>query len=100
MSRARRGPTIADRILEENRKRIEKYPAVAFHRDAGEEVRRLLGALDALAQDHWPELAGALRTTGYSMTSLDMLNLDSQLRYLSSMDARRSRSSCCAWSPS
>jgi hypothetical protein len=81
-----KGPDHADRILEENRKRIEKYPAVPFHKDAGEEVRRLLGALDSLAQDLWPELAGALRTTGYSMTSLDMLNLDSQLRCLSSMD--------------
>ena len=81
-----KGPDLADRILEENRKRIEKYPDVPFHKDAGEEVRRLLGALDTLAQEHWPELAGALRTTGYSMTSLDMLNLDSQLRYLSSMD--------------
>jgi hypothetical protein len=81
-----KGPSHADRILEENRKRIEKYPDVPFHKDAGEEVRRLLGALDTLAQDHWPELAGALRSTGWSMTSLDMLNLDSQLRYLSSMD--------------
>jgi hypothetical protein len=81
-----KGPDLADRILEENRKRIEKYPDVPFHKDAGEEVRRLLGALDTLAQEHWPELAGALRTTGFSMTSLDMLNLDSQLRYLSSMD--------------
>ncbi len=81
-----KGPSHADRILEENRKRIEKYPDVPFHKDAGEEVRRLLGALDTLAQDHWPELAGALRSTGWSMTSLDMLNLDSQLRFLSSMD--------------
>lgn len=81
-----KAPSHADRILEENRKRIEKYPDVPFHKDAGEEVRRLLGALDTLAQDHWPEMAGALRSTGWSMTSLDMLNLDSQLRYLSSMD--------------
>jgi hypothetical protein len=81
-----RAPDIADKILEENRKRIEKYEDVPFHKDASEEVRRLLGALDGLAQESWPELAGALRNTGYSMNSLDMLNLDSQLRYLSSPD--------------
>lgn len=81
-----KGPDMADKVLEENRKRIEKYPDVPFHKDASEETRRLLGALDTLGQEHWPELAGALRTTGFSMTSLDMLNLDSQLRFLSSMD--------------
>jgi hypothetical protein len=81
-----KAPDIADKILEENRKRIEKYADMPFHKDAREEVRRLLGALDALAQESWPELAGALRNTGYSMNSLDMLNLDSQLRYLSSPD--------------
>jgi hypothetical protein len=81
-----KGPDLADRVLEENRRRIEKYTDVPFHKDAGEEVRRLLGALDTLAQEHWAELTGALRNTSYSMTSLDMLNLDSQLRFLSSMD--------------
>jgi len=83
-SEGEKAPDIADKILEENRKRIEKYPDTPVHKDAGEEVRRLLGALDTLAQESWPELAGALRNTGYSMSSLDMLNLDSQLRYLSS----------------
>jgi hypothetical protein len=81
-----KGPDLADKVLEENRKRIEKYPDVPFHKDAGEETRRLLGALNTLAQDHWPEMAGALRTTTFSMNSLEMLNLDSQLRFLASPD--------------
>lgn len=81
-----KAPDIADKILEENRKRIEKYADAPFHKDASEEVRRLVGALNTLAEESWPELAGALRNTGYSMNSIDMLNLDSQLRYLSSQD--------------
>jgi hypothetical protein len=81
-----KGPDLADKVLEENRKRIEKYPDVQFSRDANEETRRLVGALNALVEEHWPELAGALRTTTFSMNSLEMLNLDSQLRFLSSPD--------------
>jgi hypothetical protein len=99
-SEGEKAPDIADKILEENRKRIEKYPDTPVHKDAGEEVRRLLGALDTLAQESWPELAGALRNTGYSMSSLDMLNLDSQLRYLSSPARDEVPSSSSAWSRS
>ena len=76
----------ADKVIEENRRRIEKYPDIPFHPDAGEEVRRLLGALDALGKEYWPELNMLLRDTAYYMTSPEMLKLDSQLRYLASRD--------------
>lgn len=76
--------SFADKILEENRKRIEKYPDVQFHNDAGEEVRRLVGALSGLEKDHWPDLSTALRDTMYAMSSAEMLALDSQLRFLAS----------------
>jgi hypothetical protein len=74
----------ADKVLEENRKRIAKYPDIRFNNDAGEEVRRLLGALSTLERERWPELSTALRDTMYSRNSSEMLTLDSQLRFLSS----------------
>jgi hypothetical protein len=75
-------PSFADKVLAENRKRIEKYPDVPFDNDAGEEVRRLAGALARLLQEYWPELSAALHDTMYAMNSSEMLTLDSQLRYL------------------
>ncbi|MCX7032174.1 MAG: hypothetical protein NTU62_18945 [Spirochaetes bacterium] len=76
-------PDIADKVIEENRKRIVKYRDSGFHPDASEDARRLLGALQQIAEDHWPALTSALRETASNMNSLEMLNLDSQLRYLS-----------------
>jgi hypothetical protein len=73
---------IADKVIEENRRRIAKYPVTDFHPDASEESRRLLGALQQVADDHWPALTSALRETASNMNSLEMLGLDSQLRYL------------------
>jgi hypothetical protein len=81
---AEKEPSFADKVLEENRKRIEKYPDVPFHSDAGEEVRRLVGALSELERTHWPDLTVALRDTMYAMNSSEMLALDSQLRFLAS----------------
>lgn len=75
--------SIADKVIEENRERIAKYRDAAFHPDAGEEARRLLGALQQVADAYWPSLTSALRETSSNMNSLEMLNLDSQLRYLS-----------------
>ena len=75
-------PSFADKVLEENRRRVTKYPDVAFHADAGEEVRRLVGALSTLLQEKWPDLSTALKDTMYAMTSSEMLSLDSQLRFL------------------
>jgi hypothetical protein len=74
---------IADKVIEENRKRIAKYRDSDFHPDASEDARRLLGALQQIAEEHWPALTSALRDTASNMNSLEMLNLDSQLRYLS-----------------
>ena len=76
------GPDIADKVIEENRRRIAKYRDSSFHPDASEDARRLLGALQQIAEEHWPALTSALRDTASNMNSLEMLNLDSQLRYL------------------
>lgn len=79
-----RQQSFADRVLEENRKRIIKYPDVVFTEGAGEEVRRLLGALTDLLRERWHEIGAALQDTMYSMSSSEMLTLDSTLRYLAS----------------
>lgn len=77
---------IADKVLEENRRRIQGYPDLNFHNDANPEIRRLAGALNALAGDRWQQLSNSLRATAYSMTSTEMLALDSRLRSLSSVE--------------
>ena len=81
---AEKEESFADRVLEENHKRIAKYPDLRFDGDAGEEVRRLVGALTALEKERWHDLGAALQDTMYAPSSSEMLNLDSQLRYLSS----------------
>ena len=78
--------SFADRVLEENRQRIIKYPDIPFHTDASEETRRLLGALSDLLRERWQGIGEALRNTMYSMSSSEMLALDSQLRSLASAD--------------
>ncbi len=81
---ADRRPSFADKVLEENVALIAKYREVPFHPDAGEEVRRLAGALTELAGKRWQDLGRALQETMYAMSSSEMLSLDSQLRYLAS----------------
>ncbi|HUI71276.1 MAG TPA: hypothetical protein VL354_12220 [Spirochaetia bacterium] len=83
---AEKQQSIADRVVEENRKRIAKYPDIAFHPDASEEVRRLLGALSVLLRDRWEKLGDALQRTMYSMSSSEMLSLDSKLHSLAATD--------------
>ncbi len=81
---AEKKQSFADKVLEENRARMAGYRDVVFHPDAGEEVRRLAGALTNLAGVRWQDLTSALADTMYAMSSSEMLSLDSQLRYLSS----------------
>ena len=59
---------------------------MVFAEGAGEETRRLLGALSTLRRERWPEIGTALRETMYAMSSSEMLTLDSQLHFLASTD--------------
>jgi len=77
---ARQGVT--DRILEEQRERVRGYPDLLFHPDANEELRRMLGALSTLLEEHWDDLTKVLRGTSYSQRSGTMANLEHELRYL------------------
>ena len=79
---AEKEPSFADKVLEENLKKITKYPELAVHADAGEEVRRLAGAMAGIARARWQDLGVALQETMYAMTSSEMLALDSQLHDL------------------
>ena len=78
-----------DKVLEQQRQMIRKYPDITFHRDADEEPRRLLGALCDLEQRHWDSLMRVLRDTAYSRTSLVSSNLENRLRYLAVLDSDR-----------
>jgi hypothetical protein len=78
-----------ERILEEQRERVRKYPDVAIHATANEEIRRLVGAMSTLEAEQWPRLSGPLRDTTYSRSSLTMTNLESRLRYLASLGTDR-----------
>jgi hypothetical protein len=75
-------PGFADRILEENRKRIEKYPALEIHQDAPEEIQRLFGALNRLELEYWPDLYAPLRSTSFSLNTKTMIALENQLHQL------------------
>lgn len=76
----------ADKVVEENLKRIEKYPDFPLHKDASVEIRRLLGALSELEQRRWRDITVALRNTAYSINSVEMLTLDARLRSLAAVD--------------
>jgi hypothetical protein len=85
---AEKEPSFADKVLDENRARIEKYRDLVFHPDAGEEVRRLVGALTELGGERWQNLGLALQETMYATSSSEMLSVDSQLRFLTSPDGQ------------
>ena len=52
----------ADRILEENKRRIAKYPPLQIHPDASEEVERLFGCLYTLEREYWPDIEKYMRS--------------------------------------
>jgi hypothetical protein len=78
-----------ERIFQQNLEKIRKYREINFHPTANEEIKRLVGALSSLEEDHWPPLAAILRDVSYSQGSLTMANLEAQLRYLGSLGADR-----------
>ena len=75
----------ADQVVKELRVKIEKYPAIRIHKDANPEIRHLLGALNELEGDFTPPLQDALKNTNYAFNTQTMMNLDAQLRSLSSI---------------
>lgn len=78
-----------ERIYQQNLERIRKYPEINIHPTANEEIKRLVGALNALDNEYWPHLAAILLDTSYSRGSMTMMNLESRLRYLGSLGTDR-----------
>ena len=73
-----------ERIVEEQKQRIRKYPEADFHPAASEELRSLLGAMGELEERYWEMLAYFLRETAYFRSSLSMVTLEGRLRHLAS----------------
>ena len=78
-----------ERIYQQNLEKIRKYPEINIHPTANEEIKRLVGALNALDNEYWPRLSGILRDTTYSRGSMTLTNLESRLRYLGSLGIDR-----------
>lgn len=60
---------IADRIIENNLKKIRKYRCIDFHPDAEEETKYLLGAVTDFYYDIWGKVTGLLKTLGLKANS-------------------------------
>lgn len=57
--------SFADKVYEENLKKIQKYLRISLHRDASEEAERLLGAVRTLINDYWPAITLIFRDNKY-----------------------------------
>ena len=58
--------SFADKVMEENRKKIEKYPKVSLGNDASEEVERLLGAVRDFLNNYWPAITIIYKENRYN----------------------------------
>jgi hypothetical protein len=72
----------ADKIIQENKKKIEKYPKVFLHKDASEEIKHLVGALKKIYDIHIPELHSILRKLEVNPNFKYMEIYESRLRTL------------------
>lgn len=54
--------SLADRVLEENRRRIAKYPPMQIHPEASEEIERLFNCLNTFEREFWPEVEKYMRS--------------------------------------
>ena len=52
---------LADRVLEQQRKQIEKYPDLPMDPRASHEITKLFGTLDLFERQYWPGLETVLR---------------------------------------
>ncbi len=64
----------ADKILEENERKIKGYPEIELHEDASLEVRKLYGALRELDLKYWNILSEFIRKVHSSTVSYNLEN--------------------------
>ncbi len=74
----------ADRVLEQNRQMIVKYPDMFIDERASFEMRKLFGALDVFDKEHWPHLDRVLRKLFPSSYANPRLALEPRLYSLCS----------------
>lgn len=70
-----RKPDFADRVIEENNRRIDKYPLAPVHEDAAVELARLYGALAVFEDEHWPIVEKVIRKAHPILYSSPYVNL-------------------------
>lgn len=59
--------SFADRILEENRRRIEHYPELSLSADASPEIKKFFGALAEFDKRYWGTVSELLRRPAFSV---------------------------------
>ncbi|MBN2509911.1 MAG: hypothetical protein JXB03_06530 [Spirochaetales bacterium] len=69
----------ADRIIEENRQRIDKYPDLEFHSDASVEVKKMAGVLKFIDDEYWPAVDDILRRSSATLYSNSRLALEKSI---------------------
>ena len=74
-----REKSIADRVLEENRLRIAKYPRLTIHEEASEDLERLFGAIGVVDRQFWADLERIMRSAYTSLIMSPRGRLEEQL---------------------
>jgi hypothetical protein len=78
----KRKPDFADRVIAQNRKRIEKYPSLGVHNEASQELQKLYGALGTVDREIWPPMERLMRRAYPSVMTSPRTALDSTLLHL------------------
>ncbi|UCB47286.1 MAG: hypothetical protein JSV25_07720 [Spirochaetota bacterium] len=72
---------VADRIIEENLKKIRKYPIIDFHPDAEEETKYLLGTVTDFYYKSWNKMAKLLKYLGIGNINDTVSKLEHDFSY-------------------
>lgn len=79
----------ADRVLEEQRKRISHYPSLEIHPNADPEVEKLYGALSHFDHLYWPHVESYLRRAFPQAGQLDRMSIEQRFwRFVTSISNR------------
>ncbi len=60
--------SFADKILEQNRERIAKYPEIDLPLSSSYEIKKLFGMLRQFDKDYWPDFSALFRTARNSIS--------------------------------
>ncbi len=71
--------SLVDQVLEENRRRIAKYPPRHIHDDASEEIERLYGCLNTFERELWPDVEVYMRAAYTSSLLSPRMRLEAKI---------------------